>query len=703
VPSAARSVERHAELADAFVESDYNSGEWTIGNAAVRYSIAVARDGSLRLIRLVVAGTSQAVTLPRATDASITVDDDVLALGSAAGRFLVSGVSGTTGSHYVSLAIRFTAPGRGLAATRYYVVYPGAAVVEAWTTIETLDATPREVRNLSALQLVVDASDVDYVTGLDTPADQGGAFSRRRRTLETGERLMLGSSTLSTEHALPFVSVDAGEYRVFGGLAWSGGWSASLERAEDSLAISLGLPEMSAVARPGEPVEGPHAFFGVARGSTGDDVAAMTRFVHESRAGRPFPSLTTYNTWFVHGINIDESVARRDIEYASTLGVELFQLDAGWYRRTQPQHPFDFTEGLGSWEVDRTRFPSGLPALAAHAHAHDMQFGIWVEPERVALSTVGLPGLAQETYLAQQHGQYQPGVPNGEARDGQICLAYPQARQWVKEKLFALLDEVRPDNLKWDFNRWVHCTRADHGHPVDGGNYAHTMALYELLAEVRERYPSMTVENCAGGGHRVDLALARLTDTAWMDDRSAPSGHVRRNLNGLLAVFPAPYLFSYVMAHSNEPLQGSADLPLTVRSRMPGVVGLAAALDTLSEGELNVLHQEFALAKRLRGAQQHAVTYTLTPQRNGDGDWEVVQQWIPESGTSYFFAYAERASGSIRVRPYGVNPDLTYELRSADRGIIGRLLGADLLVHGLEVREAPESAAQLLVLEPMSP
>jgi hypothetical protein len=80
-----------------------------------------------------------------------------------------------------------------------------------------------------------------------------------------------------------------------------------------------------------------------------------------------------------------------------------------------------------------------------------------------------------------------------------------------------------------------------------------------------------------------------------------------------------------------------------------------------------------------------------------------VQQWIPESGTSYFFAYAERASGSIRVRPYGVNPDLTYELRSADRGIIGRLLGADLLVHGLEVREAPESAAQLLVLEPMSP
>jgi hypothetical protein len=103
-----------------------------------------------------------------------------------------------------------------------------------------------------------------------------------------------------------------------------------------------------------------------------------------------------------------------------------------------------------------------------------MQFGLWVEPERVALSTVGGEGLADESHLAMQNGFYQPGVPNKEARDGQICLAYSRARHWVQRRLIELLEDVRPDNLKWDFNRWVHCTRPDHGHPVDGGNYEHT-------------------------------------------------------------------------------------------------------------------------------------------------------------------------------------------------------------------------------------
>jgi hypothetical protein len=41
-----------------------------------------------------------------------------------------------------------------------------------------------------------------------------------------------------------------------------------------------------------------------------------------------------------------------------------------------------------------------------------------------------------------------------------------------------------------------------------------------------------------------------------------------------------------------------------------------------------------------------------------------------------------------------------YELRSADGGFIANLPGADLIANGLEIVEAPESAAQILVLEP---
>ena len=78
-------------------------------------------------------------------------------------------------------------------------------------------------------------------------------------------------------------------------------------------------------------------------------------------------------------------------------------------------------------------------------------------------------------------------------------------------------------------------------------------------------------------------------------------------------MFPASYLFSYVMPHTDEPIRGADDITALVRSRMPGVVGVAADLGQLSEGERHQLHQQIELAKALRPMQGNAVTHVLTP------------------------------------------------------------------------------------------
>ena len=190
------------------------------------------------------------------------------------------------------------------------------------------------------------------------------------------------------------------------------------------------------------------------------------------------------------------------------------------------------------------------------------------------------------------------------------------------DRLTRLIDDVRPDNLKWDVNRWITCNRPGHGHPVDGGNYAHTQALYEILAALRQRYPDLTIENCSGGGHRLDFAMARLTDSAWMDDRSSPSSHVRRNLQGLFTIFPAEYLFSYVMPHPDEPVRGADDIPLLVRSRMPGMVGLAAELGDLGEREINELYQQILageIVARVAGHRRHVCADAAARRNRANG------------------------------------------------------------------------------------
>jgi alpha-galactosidase len=697
----ARAVDQLADFQDAYVAVDRANGEWTIGNDRIRYTLHARRDGTISLAGLTRAGSSDPVTSNTTPDALVTLGGEAVRLGAGGSGFLIQSLDASTGTHFVALTVRFARREGGLVAIRHYVVYPHTAAVEVWTSFESTDGETHTIENLNAYSLDLIAGPIEVVSGLGTPDSDGGPFTRQSRTLGDGEHVAFGSPTLSTETDAPYFSVGDSQQRVFSGLLWSGAWSVSLDRQDDAVHVELGLPPMSAWVRPGQPIEGPHAFVGAVLDLPGADTAAVTAFVRAGRAGRALPALTTFNTWFVHGIDVNAATIRRDIDLAADVGIEQLQLDAGWYPREGPSSAFDFSNGLGTWEADPSRFPDGLGAVADYAHERGLKFGVWVEPERVWIDTVGRPGLAEEVFLAQQDGAYLPGTPNEEARDAQLCLADPRARAWVLDRLIRLIDEARPDNLKWDVNRWITCNRPGHGHPTDGGNYAHTQALYEILAALRQRYPHLTIENCAGGGHRLDFGLARLTDSAWMDDRTSPSAHVRRNLQGLLSLFPAEYLFSYVMAHPDEPIRGADDIPLLVRSRMPGMVGLATDLSELGEREKNELYQQFTLVKSLRELQAQATTYVLTPQRPGPGEWEVLQQVLPGSGVSFIFAFSTAAADSTIVSLREVQPDRTYQLRSADRGTIGRLRGSDLLAQGFEITRAPESAAQVLVLEPI--
>ena len=89
------------------------------------------------------------------------------------------------------------------------------------------------------------------------------------------------------------------------------------------------------------------------------------------------------------------------------------------------------------------------------------------------MSTVGRAGLAQEEWLAKAGGKY------GSSEFAQLCLGSPAARQWVFDRLTALIDAARPDYLKWDNNFWINCDRAGHVHGSSDGNFAHVNGLYQ--------------------------------------------------------------------------------------------------------------------------------------------------------------------------------------------------------------------------------
>jgi alpha-galactosidase len=445
-------------------------------------------------------------------------------------------------------------------------------------------------------------------------------------------------------------------------------------------------------------VDGPHAFFGVAPGGASAASAALRTFiVQHVRGGRPLRPLVTYNTWFAHGVEVDEASMRHEMDGAASLGAELFVLDAGWYTGAGRGGAADFSSGLGSWQVDSNRFPNGLRSLVEYAHGRGLKFGLWVEPESVALSTLNKAGLAQESWMAKAGGKY------GSTVAGLICLGTPAARQWVLDQVIRLIDQVGPDYLKWDNNVWVNCDRAGHVHNGTDGNFAHVNGLYQILAGLRARYPDLLIENVSGGGNRLDLGMLRYSDVAWMDDLSAPSARVRHNLEGLSAIFPPAYLLSFAMNGPDESLHDGSDLRLYVRSRMPGVLGLCYRIDDLDEGDQAVMRHQIGLYKFLRETLGEGTNSLLTSQAavNEGPAWDAIQTTASGNRPTTLWAFqSDPAVSQFTVKLTGLDAETIYEVISVDRGRLGFVPGADLMSRGVRLLGSAVTDAHVLIFRP---
>ncbi len=271
------------------------------------------------------------------------------------------------------------------------------------------------------------------------------------------------------------------------------------------------------------------------------------------------------------------------------------------------------------------------------------------------------------------------------------------------DHLTALLDGVQPDYLKWDNNLWVNCDRAGHGHGTADGNFAHVTALYQILAALRQRYPALVIENCSQGGNRLDFGMLRYTDTAWMDDRTAPSVHVRHNLEGLSEIFPPAYLLSFVTDHEGESIEDAQDLPLYFRSRMAGILGLCFLGGALSDSDAAGIQREIATYKAARVTQSDGSAALLSTQASfSDGPaWDVLQETAADGAVLlYAFENGGPGSNSTNVVPKDLNAGTTYIVRSADVGELGEATGADLMANGISVVQSPTSASHLLMLVP---
>ena len=681
-----------AHQGDAAIVHDPAAGTWTLtaGGATLTLALDPSRDFAIVSLSSV---SGKPWTTGVTTDTFVRVRKRSLAFGSRPAGFAYRDAAVVTPGGTLQLNATFRLAADDLTVIRHYAIVSGSPSFEAWTTYE---GSGTAIADLNALEITVPTGTVHWLMGLqgdtaDVPTDS--AFTLQQQTLAVGQPFSLGATHRASEHSVPWFSIDGAQGEFYAALMWSGAWSAVFNRNATGTAITLGLASMTTSVQPA--VEGPHVVFGVVPGGLAEGTAALRSYILDGlRGGRPIVPLVTYNTWFAYGTEIDEASMRAEMDRAAALGVELFVIDAGWYAGTGAAGSFDFDAGLGGWTADPIRFPDGLRPLSDYAHGLGLKFGLWVEPERVNLSLVGAPGV-DEQWLASEGGEY------GSDHAGQICLASAAARQWLMDRLTTLIDEVQPDYLKWDNNMFVNCDREGHGHGATDGNFAHTGGLYDMLSQLRERYPDLLIENVSGGGNRLDVGMLRYTDVAWMDDRTAPSVHVRHNLQGLSAVFPPAYLLSFVTDHDTEPLHDAPDLSLYFRSRMGGALGLCFRSDSFTEGENASMAHEVDIYKATRATVSVAAASLLTRQATPDDgpSWDVLQESTAAHDQVVVSAVqSDDGVQTINVKPTDLLPAVTYQVQSVDTGNLGTATGSALMTGGIDIVGSPNTAAHILII-----
>ncbi|WP_345801729.1 alpha-galactosidase [Microbacterium sp. AZCO] len=296
--------------------------------------------------------------------------------------------------------------------------------------------------------------------------------------------------------------------------AWSSDVTYRVDRVTDAVTL-IGAGELlrpgEVVLQPGDEYAAPRVAFSWTDAGL-DALAARTHTWLRARAQHPSsPRPLVLNTWEAVYFDHDQERLLALAERAAEVGIERFVLDDGWFQGRR-----DDTTSLGDWVVDGDVWPDGLVPLADRVHGLGMQFGLWFEPEMVSLDSD--VARAHPEWLLHDPGHLDHEPELSWRTQYVLDLANPDAYAHVLGQIDAVVREVGVDFIKWDHNRDL----VESTHDGRPGGHVQMLAVYRLIAALKERHPALEIESCSSGGARTDLGILEVCDRVWASDSNDP-------------------------------------------------------------------------------------------------------------------------------------------------------------------------------------
>lgn len=677
--------------------------QWSIGNEHIAMTFAADAEHSFHLSNLELAGSRQWTGATDGLPFALVVDGSPVRQDS----LKVTGSRAWAEGSAVRLEVTLRGDD-GLAMALQLECHDAQAIVRQW--LEVTPATMVSLDRVEPVRLSLPGAGLTQAHTVSGVQRQGGwrpndgpyrSFRLEHQPLEVP--VHRESGLRSTWDETPWVALtsdDASSGGILMALEYGGRWELDARRDAEAGSTIMAfapagiVPEIIA----SETWTSPSAWIGAFAGDLDSAPAVMHTYLREvvlPKTDDHFPWVQ-YNTWFSWYCELDAATLLAEADLAAKIGVEVFYVDAGWWVGN-PVRRDRFSSGLGNWVENRDKFPDGLKAFAGEIRAKGMHFGLWVEPERVDLRTATTGTWKPEWIARESEGRYIRCDWPSDTETAWLCFGHPDVQAWATDWIGALVEDLGIRWLKWDSNYWGVCTSPDHGHGVGDAEAAQLEGVQRVMARLRERFPDLVIENCAGGATRMDFAFARQTPVTWLNDASEPAHRSRFHNAGASYLFPPEMLNAWVTESEHENVNGQ-DLPddvwrSVIRSRMLGAIGFSCRLGTWSDRAKAIVREEIERYKtELRpilttGSFHHLLAQPEIPSaRLPTPDvWEAYQVSAADGSRHLILGFRNLSpGGALPIQLANIEARAMYEV-SADGGPPVRQAGEDLLANGISL------------------